>query len=217
MDLVYIESSKVIYLNAVYRPQGQVYMPELLTELIGRYNFLKFPTPDQILKREIAFNIGKFQDIQIQDFNIYIDGIIVSSASDTDKLMAFINDVFSWARDKFGVIPTVVDKPETYFESTLIVKSDCDLANAVTPKGDISGMVGRAFNKANSMEADFIPTGIIVDMDAHGFGGRRRPMHFTIERKLGVPFEDNVFYCRAPVPTKAHLELLRAVEDLAHS
>jgi hypothetical protein len=45
--------------------------------------------------------------------------------------------------------------------------------------------------------------------------GRRKPMPFSIERRLGVPFEENVFYCKAPVPTKIHLSALTAIEALA--
>jgi hypothetical protein len=214
MELISIESSKVVYLHTVNRPQGQTYLPDLLTGIAGRYSFVKRPTLEELLKREMTFAIGKFQDIGIQDFSIYSDGVIVNSASDTDKLIDFINDLFSWARDEFGVVANIIDKPETSFESTVIIQSNADLTKVAPAKDDIGALVKRAFKKATSIDAEFVPTGFLIDVDVHGFPGRRKPINFGIERRLNVPFEQNVFYCRAPLPTKAHLELLRTLDDL---
>jgi hypothetical protein len=79
----------------------------------------------------------------------------------------------------------------------------------------MSSVIQRAFKQASAIEAAFQPTGFIFDTDAQTFPGRRKPLQFTIERRLGVRYSDNVFYCRAPLPTKAHLAVLEAIEAFA--
>ena len=190
-------------------------MPDLIHGVVARYSFVKYPTVEELLRNEMKFSIGKFKDIQIQELSIYGDGVIISSACDTDILVDFLNDIFSWCRDAFGIDTMLGVKPETYFESTIIVRADVDLANAVAPKADIGATINRAFSHASSIEGAFASTGFIFDIDARTFAGRRKPIQFMVERRLGVPFEENVFYCRAPLPTKAHLGALRTVEDIA--
>jgi hypothetical protein len=215
MELMGIESSKVINLFGVFRPEGQVYQLDFVKELATRYSFAKFPAIEELLKREYNFAVGKFQDIQIQDFAVYGDGVLVSSASDTDKLVAFIDDVKKWSAEIFGLIPTIGIKPELYFESTLVVKADVDLAAVAKPAADIVAMIQRAFRQASSIEATYYPTGFIIDITHDGFPGRRKPIQYMIERRIGVPSAENQFHCRAPLPTKAHLATLRAIEDFA--
>lgn len=215
MELVFFDTSRVINLTTVHRSAGEAFQPEIVQAAAQRYSFIKTPTLEELLKREIHFRIGKFQDVQIQEFDIFSDGVIAGSASHTDKILAFLQDVFAWANEAFGYSASIVAKPEIYFESAVVVKSEVDLARALTPKGDITSLVGRAFKQASSIEAEFESTGFIADVDSHSFSGRRKPMQFAFERRIGFPFSENVFYSRAPLPTTAHLDVLRAIEDLA--
>jgi hypothetical protein len=181
-----------------------------------RYQFVKIPTADDVLKRDIKFAVGKFQDAQIQELGVYADGIIVTSASDTDILEAFVSDLFAWIMAEFGVMPVVGVTPETYFESTIIVKADADLTRAVTPTDDIALVLNRTFNaNATTPKGRFVSSGFNLDCDASEFKGRRKPIHFAFERRLGVPFEHNMFFCSAPLRTKDHLAVLRTLETLA--
>jgi hypothetical protein len=214
MELVTIDTSKVIHLHVVHRPEGQVYAPDLIREVIGRYSFLKYPTPEEILRREIKLEIGKFKNAQIQELAVFGDGIIVSSASDTDILIEFIDDLWSLAQLAFGMIPMITNKPETYFESTILVKSRVDLTSAAAPKSDIRALLDQSFHQASAIAGKFVPSGFIYDTEVQTFPGRRKPMQFTVERRIGVPFDENVFFCRAPLPTKVHLKVLGSIESV---
>ena len=215
MELMGIDSSKVINLFHAFRPEGQVYQFDLVKEFVDQYSFAKFPTIEELMKREYNFAVGRFGDIQIQEFAIYGDGVIASSASDTDKLVAFIEDIKKWSGEKFGLVPAVGSKPEIYFESVLVIKAEVDLVAVAKPAADIVALIQRAFRQATSIEGTYYPTGFITDINSEGFPGRRKPIQYMIERRVGVPFADNVFHCRAPLPTKAHLASLRAIEDFA--
>jgi hypothetical protein len=215
MELAFIDTSRVIHLTAVHRPEGQIYQPELMRGVVNRYSFVKYPSLEELLRREIKFEIGKFSDAQIQEFSIYGDGLIASSASDTDIIEAFVTDILEWIKEQFGITPAINAKPETYFESTLIVKAETDLVAAMTPKADALSVIGRACRLAPSPDSPYVPSGFIFDTDAQEFKGGRKPKYFAVERRLGAPYGENVFYCTAPLRTKDHLAVLRSLEEIA--
>jgi hypothetical protein len=119
MELQTYDVTRLIHLTQVQRPAGQIYLPDAITKLVERYSFVKAPNADQALP--YIFSVGKFQNTQINELGIYNDGLIISSASDTDFLEAFLNDLMSWSVQEFGLVPSPT--AETYYESGIVVKS----------------------------------------------------------------------------------------------
>jgi hypothetical protein len=214
MELVAVQNSRVVYLTYLYRPTGQLYLPEAVAKLIQRYSFVKYPTAEDLLKDIHPFGMGKFNDIQIDEMKIYPDGVIASSRSDSDLVDSFLRDLFDWAQKEFGFVQGITAKPERHYESYLIVKSKCDLALAQKPRHDITEDFNKLWRKKYFDEA-YLPAGFALDCDPHNFSGRRKPMAFDLARRIGVPFEENVFFSTAPLTTKDHLALLSRLEDVA--
>jgi hypothetical protein len=214
MELVGIENSRIIFLTLVHRPSGQVYLPEAAAKLVQRYSFAKYPSLEELLKATQSFSMGTFKGVQIQDFSIYSDGVIVSSRSDTDILDAFLDDLFAWIASELGLVPVITDRPEKHYESTLVVKSETDLVLATKPAKDVVDAFNRIWHK-KYFETDYAHSGFLLHCDASQFKGRRNPMHFVVERRLGVPFDQNLFFSTAPLSTKDHLDFLARLEDLA--
>src|SRR5262249_12943851 len=146
MDLIGIENTRIILLMQVHRPSGQLYLPDAMAKLTGRYFFLKSPNPDQPLP--YTFAIGKFRDIQIAELSIYNDGLMVSSASDSDMLDAFLDDLLSWATKEFEPLPVPNSIPEKSYESAIIVKSRTDVSASLRPTVDISGLLSEPMKNA---------------------------------------------------------------------
>jgi hypothetical protein len=211
VELVGIENSRIILLTQMHRPSGQLYLPDAATQLIERYSFVKGPTIDQPMP--YVFSIGKFRDAQIAEFSIYNDGLIASSASDTDLLDAFIQDLLSWVGKTFGFVQMATAKPEKYYESSVIVRSTCDLAAALQPQNDVAAALKPAMESAQ-IKASFTMSGFILDCDPAEIPGRRKPFRFVIDRRLGVPFIENVFFSQAPFRTKDHVGTLQSLEDI---
>jgi hypothetical protein len=214
MELVAIESGRVIFLTQLTRPAGQLYMPEAAYKLQQKYLFAKSPALEELAKQVITFGVGKFSDIQIEELSIYPDGIIVSSKSNTNKLDAFIDDLFSWCKDEFGLSQSIIAKPTRWYESTLIVKSSRDLPMAARPANPIADVVNKTWKKMNP-EGEFKFVAFRLDCDPGLFTGRRGPMAFSVERRVHIPFSENIFYSTSPFRTDDHLELLEAVERAA--
>jgi hypothetical protein len=212
MQLIGIESSRIIFLTQVHRPSGQLYFPDAVAKLVERYSFIKKPGPELVLPA--TFSIGKFRDAQITEFSVYNDGIIVSSGSDTDLLDAFIEDLFSWCAQEFGVIQIATAKPEKFYESSVIVKSETDLPAALNPQNDVAAALAKAMKAAKIAVTPQL-SGFILDFDPSVFAGKRKPFRVVVDRRIGLPYSENVFYSQAPFRTADHLSVLQSFEALA--
>ena len=213
MKLLGIESSRIVCLMQFHRPGGQLYLPDAMAGLVKRYSFVKAPGPEQALP--FTFTVGKFKNAQIAEFSIYNDGFIVSSASDTDLLDAFLEDFLSCAIKEFGVVQMTAAKPEKFYESSIIVKSTSDLPGSLRPENDITGVLADAMKSAK-ISAPLNFTGFIFDFDPASFAGKRKPFRLIVDRRVGVPFSENIFYSQAPFRTKDHLRVLSSLEAIAN-
>jgi hypothetical protein len=147
--------------------------------------------------------------------SIYNDGIIVAGRCSNQLLDEFIEDLFDWAAEAIGLIPVKGVRSEKHFESAIVVQSDTDLAALVSPDEAASNLISSALTSANAVP--FRPSGAMFDCDPEAVANaklRRKPSRFSIERRLGLPFSDNFFYCQAPLKTDDHLEVLRSLEGL---
>lgn len=215
MELVGIDDTKVIYLHQVNRPIGQPYWPETIGKTIARYSFAKYPKLEDLGNDFQAFGIGKFKDVQIQEIKIYNDGIIVSSRANSKILDDFIDDLFSWAEKEFGLVPIVTSKPEKYYESSLVVKSKTDLTKVMGLNAEVCNNLNKRL-ESKYVATPFYPSGLVLNCDPHEQGGgKRKPFRFLLERRIGFPFSDNVFFSQAPLMTDDHLDFLANLERLA--
>jgi hypothetical protein len=214
MELVAIDTSRIVYLTQLRRPAGQMYLPDAALKLAQRYSFTKLPSPDELTREPVAFSMGKFQDVQINEFQIYGDGIIATARAGTEILDAFISDVLRWGEREFGLVQAAIAKPEKYVESAILVKSTKDLMLAVAPANDVAEIVNKAIRRHIS-DVPYRHAGFVLDSDPAAFPGRRKPLRFVVERRLGVAYSENVFYSVAPLHTKDHLKVLSELEALS--
>jgi hypothetical protein len=213
VQLVSIEISRIIYLTQMTRPAGQPYLPDAASKLQQRYSFAKVPSITELTSSSFAFAIGKFRDVQINELQVYPDGVVVSTRADTEILEDFLSDLLSWAEREFGLTLIATTTPEKFIESGIVVKSETDLSRALSPSNDLTEVVNRAIQK-NVTKARYQIAGFTLDSDPAAFPGRRKPMRFGIERRLNVPFSENVFYSYAPINTQHHLKVLSELEAL---
>ncbi len=214
MELAAIELSRIVYLTHRVRPAGQMYVPDAVQKFAQRYSFAKLPTVDDLARVPISFSLGKFKDVQIDEFQIYNDGIIVSAKANTEVLESFISDLISWTEKEFGLVEAVTATPEKFFESAIIVKSVKDLALSLSPRNDVAEILNRTFRGNLVGVGPYQLSGFILDCDPSQFAATRKPLRFLLERRWGIPFSQNVFYSHAPLRTQDHLQVLSDLERL---
>lgn len=210
MELADYGVSQIVYLMNVVRPQGQAYLPEIAAKVISKYQFTKPPSLEDLSKDTVKFQIGKFNDVQINEFSVYGDGILVNGRCPTEVLEDFMNDILKFTKE-LGAIPVLSHRNEVHFESNIVVQSKADLGAFIIPKAEalIRGYVEQR------IQVPLVPSGVVLDFEPNPVKMRRKPSRFFIERRYGVKFEDNVFLCIAPLKTKDHIELLTELENEA--
>lgn len=192
---------------------GTPYFPEVVADVLSKYQFAKLPTLDELLTdgHTFKFQIGKFEDVQISEFGVYGDGITASGKCPTELLDAFLDDVLAASEKALKIVPVLAHRNETYYESKIVVKSEADLAALVAPAAE--GVVQKIVKE--KLGVTFQSSGMVFDCDPAAVTGRRKPVRVFIERKIGFRYEENLFLCIAPLKTKDHIDLLVAIEKEA--
>ena len=97
----------------------------------------------------------------------------------------------------------------------MVVKSKVDLSFALQPKiNDLAGTLTSALKSAG-ISRSLKLSGYLLDFDPDDFKGKRKPFRFVVDRRVGVPFSDDLFFSQGPFRTKDHLDVLRSFENLA--
>lgn len=211
MDVLGYEKSRVLRFAHAFRLQGAPFVPETFAKVIARYSFAKYPTLDDLQKEGPSlFQIGKFQDVQIDEFGIYSNGYAASGRCSTELLDAFLDDVVAWGTQEFGLTFILTDRQEQHYESSIIVQSSADLASIIRP--NISQAVAEALTKATGIR--HAPTGVIFDSDPEDAApGKVKRVRLFIERRLGFSFKENLFLCNAPLSTPDFMRMLQGLEQ----
>jgi hypothetical protein len=114
---------------------------------------------------------------------------------------------------EFGLTPIATATPEKFIESGIVVKSETDLSQTLSPSNNTAEIVNRAIQE-HVTNARYQIAGFTLDADPAAFPGRRKPMRFGLERRFNVPFSENAFYSYAPLHTQHHLKVLSELEAL---
>jgi len=216
MELIEIDDTRVVHLVNLRRLAGQPYWPEVAAKLIARYSFVRHPTIQDLTERResIAFGVGKFADSQIQELKVYGDGFVVNARSNSNILDAFLDDVLEWASKELGFESLPNSKPERHHESALVLRAKKDIAKVVGRSRELTSTMNEFLGKENFIARPFHVTGFILSSDPHAPGSRRIESRFLLDRRVGVPFSENIFYSLAPLRTDDHLAFLERIEEL---
>lgn len=210
MDVVGYEKNRVLRFAHAFRPQGAPFAPETFAKIIQRYSFAKHPTIEDLQKDGPAlFQIGKFQDVQIDQFGIYTNGLEATGRCSTEVLDAFLTDAISWGTQEFGFTFILQYRQEEHYESSIIVHSTVDLASVIRPA--ISSALAEVLTKATGIR--HAPSGVIFDTDpADAIPGNIKRVRLFIERRVGFFFKENLFLCNAPLSTPNFVKMLEGLE-----
>ena len=183
-----------------------------------RYGFLQVPDltkPISKLDQEgYQFTGGTFvcgnENFTINEFTVYNDGISISSCN-TDTSELFFEDLMSWAREELEFRP-FVHEPMKIYRSNITVKYDQPLSQIIKGFDKFSNALSTALEMHTefSMPVDLIRIGMGVDESKFGKLGS---IPFSMERRIGVSFDEEWYFSEAPFPSKTHIKLLEELES----
>jgi hypothetical protein len=186
-----------------------------------RYSFARPPdlsvSREEINKTGLKFEDGKFQFegelVNINNLGVYNDGLNID-ASTTERAEAFLNDLVGFLRSDFQ-FRGFTSHPRKFFWSQVVVEFERPLARL------ISGFEKFAFIINKTVASIYGPDTPLPNFARLDFEWDRtkntapNPVpRFYVERRLGVPFEQERYFCGAPMQTRDHLRVLEELERL---
>jgi len=197
-------------------PAGKVYYPDVVTWLVQRFQFLKYPTKleDFDESKGIEFVGGKAGNVTVEKLVILNSGIYVDTLASTDASEAILKETLTAAAKELGIYyqEERMLKRRAYI-SQISFYSDAPLFLIHPVFSKIADVVSKEVNEnfGQSLPYQATALGFSYDITTTRLG----PAPFNIQRRENTPFADNKYFSVAPVRTKAHLKLLEMVEDAA--
>jgi hypothetical protein len=193
---------------------------ELTAALVDRYSFGVFPAPNTSVE-ESNKNGAKFQNgfftfegkrANITELAVFNDGIVVN-ANSTEAASAFIEDLINYVRSNFR-FRDFTSKVRKVLVSQLVVEFDTRLAALIPLFEKISGLINRETGQlyGTPVFMDFGRIDFLFDKQKAGID--HAAPRFLIERRAGVPFSQERYYCSASMRTDSHLNILAEIEKM---
>jgi hypothetical protein len=214
---------------AAYRKPQEEYLPEAgihpnhLWELIRTaYGFNTYPQwqPNTPPPTTTEFQVGSFSanghSFVINRLILTLDGDIAIATS-TEQANLVLDDLMRLLDENLG-FRLRMGKVTKNFVSNVVVEFDKGLEEYLEPISKVISVI----NGARLRKTPFnIKRMVFGEMDI--FPPATDPLviiersDFVIERRVGHPFEENRYFCTAPMQTGDHIHVLEQIEAIARS
>jgi len=199
-------------------PRGRAHYPELVSAVVERYRFMKYPQVAQDFDetKGVQFEMGRDGEVTISSIQIYTQGIVVDTASSTDDSDRVLHEALLWLKAKFGMnySPEMISRRA--YVSQLTFYSEVGLGRLNVALSRLAERVSNRLPQFFGREIVYEPIGVYLGYDATQV--KQAPANFSIERRTETPFSENKYFSAAPLPTSGHIAALEAFEaDLTAS
>lgn len=196
-----------------FKPQGGYYLPELLRSIAERYELAKVPSVEDAKNVGAVFQNGHLthspKPINIVEFGLFNDAIRVT-ATDTVDCEVVLDDLLNFLKQSFGFRDQITEHTRV-FQSDLIVEFDNDPDKAfrfLGPLIEFLQMESKSF-KGFAKALQFNRLGFGADPSMPGFSPE-----FGFERRIGVPWSANRYFCKAHLRTGTHIRALEMFDEM---
>jgi hypothetical protein len=216
MKIEQVLSAKALWFMDVARlnPRGRSLYRVVVPALVEWYGF-KPPAEPYNEQAGVFFNGGEFslnndgQQMTGVNAAVYFNGILAQTTTNTDDSDRFLDQVLrrlaeaghiefnpEWVQTRSYVSEVVARTLKS-----LTFPGLSDVCNILSSVG-YPGMEGQPFK----------PSGIVIDTDPTT-PNRLQPQ-FTLERRVGKPWSENLYFSQAPLSTSKHQGVLDEIEKV---
>lgn len=202
-------------------------LPDAIKAVQEQYHFVGIPTDADIVAatstaaspivpvKPLTFTQGKItvrqRVIAIEMLQVFAAGLLVATRTSTNDTDAITNEILGWISSHFDIA----------FED---LRSGCGHMSQIDfrferPLNELLphfSQVGRRLSvdldEFFEFRAPYELTAVQFYFDKHKFPTFAPPV-FKIDRRDGIPFDQNVYWSEAPVTTEHHVELLSEFEQ----
>jgi hypothetical protein len=193
-------------------PRGRAYFPELVSALVARYGFAKFPQKPEDFdeSKGVSFQSGRMGDVTIAQVQVYDHALYVDTTSSTDDSERFFNEALAWLSRDHGLmyIPEMV-KRKTYV-SQLTFYSDVLLPKLHPAISKLAQRLSTRVPQYYGQPLEYRASGLTVGYDPQTV--KSGPAVFSIEPRADTLFSEGKYFATAPLPTDEHIAMLEAFE-----
>lgn len=180
----------------------------------SRYDFSTYPRSYEELSAEkIEFRHGKFEDVAIETLEIYNDGVVISSRSDTDIIDSFLTDLSEWLKEDLDISFIKTHSIEKIYDSTVIVQTDKNILKPLEALAEIANLLHSDLKETSGLDVKYEPFGWVLAADPT-HNPALKPASLRIERRAGTDFSLQHYISVAPLKMNQHLALLEKLESL---
>jgi hypothetical protein len=187
-------------------------IPELLRALTERYEFAKSPSVQETVTTGAIFQYGRLVDKNINIAELSVLGTGISAKTvDTNDSEVILKDLYGFLKKTFGFRePTT--QPVRAFQSELVVEFDNNPDRTIKAFAPLTAFLQKEIEATS---------GIKKQLQFHRLDFASDPMEpapinalFLIERRAGVPYASNRYFCRAYMSTDAHIRSLELLDKI---
>lgn len=191
------------------KPLKGVNLPVVIEAISKRYNFSKIPSMEETNKIGAKFQNGKLKEIVIGELALFNDAIHVTTTdtSDSEKVRL---DFAAWLIKEFDFREPVTT-PKRAYQSDLIVDFDNSPEQTLSVFDPLKELIQKEVNSVNGDQRKIEFCRLDFGSDPILTGANSQ---FILERRSGVPWTTNRFFCKAYMKTEAHLKALTLMDKL---
>lgn len=193
-------------------PRGLVFYPDLVAEVVKKYQFQKFPQEfkDFDEQKGVEFLEGRSGKHVIDRFVIYTNGLLMDTRTDTDVSEGLIHEALAWGKQTFGLNYERSLIKRFGYVSNLTFYSDIDFDRVNPALSKLAAKLSDALSEIHKEEIRYQTTSLLLQHDP--MKRKNGLANFSIAPRAETPFSEHKYYSEAPVPTKVHIELLEELE-----
>jgi hypothetical protein len=192
-------------------PRGRAHFPQLVTALVNRYGFAKYPQKPEDFdeSKGVTFQDGREDDVTINQVQIFSNATYVDTASSTEDSEKIFQQSLTWLSKDFGLRyrPEMV-KRKTYVSQLTFFTDVLDKLHPALSK--LGQKLTTRVPQFYGQPLGYTPAVVSVAYDP--LTTKAGPSPFTIERRADAPFNENKYFSSAPLPTDEHIAMLEAFE-----
>jgi hypothetical protein len=197
-------------------PRGRNLYKVIIPQLVQWYGFIEPKEPYdenvgvQFLNGEFSpTQDGRSGDLAGVSVTLYFNGVLAQTSTSTDDADRFIDQALSRLVKEGSIAfqPSFVKSRR--YQSEVLARAERSLTFPDFTKF-CSILTEMAYPELH--QSAFGTTGVIFDTDPEPLGQNRKRPQFSLERKIDLPWSENLYYSQAPLSTQQHANALDELE-----
>ncbi len=211
MKILDFDNNQVIWTFALLTKSGPFYLPDAVDRLVKRYRFADYPKSIKEMKTEfgsVRFSHGEYNNSVVDSFQIFQGGLVAEGKISTKILDEFLEDFVGFAKQEYDLEITDLVESRKFYESRIVCQLNFDIEDRFNFFSEMMTSITDSLMSYGVKTSKYQPIGLSFHADPSKVEDIYKPRVFSIEKRIGLPYDKNIYYSSAPLKTDDHIALL---------